>query len=340
MPPPPASRPPIDCAPDPLKKFGDKVLHRVIEPDASGLLGVLQSLVGDAAQKRPKFPGPNPVSLERADFPKLLQQTYYVCEKTDGVRHLLMCCNYQGHNVCVLGDRMLTFWLLPLRDIPRAMYQGSVLDGEIAYNKMSKSWQFLTFDVVMMSGVPTFSKRFSDRIGVAHKVMALFKHHPLDPLDLKVKNFYSLNTLADAASHMSMARTFFEVDGIILTPQEDEVVFGRHMAMYKFKDGCKHTIDFLVMDAEGTLGVFDNGRHAAVGKLSVVPGQQVPSAGSVVECSSLGKGAWRMETVRTDKNTANDAFTYKKTMLNITENLGWADLEDAVKSIQKRVEWT
>ena len=339
MPPPPVAKPPIACAPDPLKKYGDKHLHRVVDADASGLLSVLQSLVGESG-KRPKFPGPNPVSLERADFPKLLQQHYYVCEKTDGVRHLLMCCNYKGHNVCVLADRTLTFWLLPLRDVPRAMYQGSVLDGEIAFNKMSQSWQFLTFDVVMMSGVPTFSKRFSDRIGVAHKVMALFRHHPLDPLDLKVKNFQGLTTLADAASHVSMARSYFEVDGIILTPQEDPVVFGRHFGMFKFKDGAKHTIDFLVLDAEGSLGVFDNGRHAAVGRLSVLPGQKVPSVGSVAECSFLGKDAWKMEMVRTDKTTANDMFTYKKTKLNIDENLCWADLEDAVKSIQLRVEWT
>lgn len=338
MPPPPASKPPIECAPDPQKKYGDKVLHRVAGADASGLLSVLQSLVGESG-KRPKFPGPNPVSLERADFPKLLQQHYYVCEKTDGVRHLLMCCNYKGHNVCVLADRTLTFWLLPLRDVPRAMYQGSVLDGEIAFNKMSKSWQFLAFDVVMMSGVPTFSKRFSDRIGVAHKVMALFRHHPLDPLDLKVKNFCGLATLADAASHVSMARSYFEVDGVILTPQEDPVVFGRHFGMFKFKDGAKHTIDFLVLDAEGNLGVFDNGRHAAVGRLSVLPGQRVPGVGSVVECSFLGKDSWKMEMVRTDKTTANDMFTYRKTKLNIDENLCWDDLEDAVKSIQERVEW-
>jgi hypothetical protein len=220
------------------------------------------------------------------------------------------------------------------------MYQGSVLDGEIAFNKMSQTWQFLTFDVVMMSGVPTFSKRFSDRIGVAHKVMALFRRHPLDPLDLKVKNFYSLDTLPDAASHVSMARSYFEVDGVILTPQEDAVVFGRHFGMFKFKDGAKHTIDFLVMGADGTLGVFDNGRHAAVGRLSVLPGQAVPSVGSVVECSFLGKDAWKMEMVRTDKTTANDMFTYRKTKLNIDENLCWADLESAVKDIQKKVEWT
>lgn len=339
MPPPPDHRPHIESAPDPQKKYGDKILHRVEGCDASGLLCVMQSLVNETG-RRPRFPGPNPVSLERADFPKLLEQTYYVCEKTDGVRHLLLCCTYKGHNVCALADRTLTFWLLPLRDVPRAMYQGSVLDGEIAFNKIHQSWQFLTFDVVMMSGVPTFSKRFSDRIGVAHKVMAHFRRHPLDPLDLKVKNFQSLATLADAASHVNMARSYFEVDGIILTPQEDEVVFGRHFGMFKFKDGSKHTIDFLVMDVHGTLGVFDNGKHAAVGRLSLAPGQKMPSVGSVVECSSLDKDAWRMELLRTDKSTANDMFTYRKTKLNIDENLRWADLEEAVKSIQEHIQWT
>ena len=59
------------------------------------------------AAKRNKFPGSHPVSLTRFGLEhSLAKNKYYVCEKTDGVRYLLLCAGKDG---CYLIDRKERF---------------------------------------------------------------------------------------------------------------------------------------------------------------------------------------------------------------------------------------
>ena len=55
---------------------------------------VLRDIVRDVAMddRGGRFPGPNPVSLDRGTLGRLMAEPYYVCEKTDGVRCALVCC--------------------------------------------------------------------------------------------------------------------------------------------------------------------------------------------------------------------------------------------------------
>lgn len=327
----PPPREDLETEPDPSKRIGSHVLHRVTGADATAILKKLHDLTGT-----PKFPGPNPISLERKDLLKLQQKQYYACEKTDGVRHAFFACTHKGHNVAVILDRRLSMWLLPLRGLPRAAFQGTVLDGEIALNMRNSSeedaawWQFLVFDAVWVSGVPVFSLRFMDRIHAARKMAGAYKESPDDPLKVRVKNFVDMAApgSADALrAHLAMASGFFACDGIVFTP-DDEVTYGRHMDMFKFKDSSKHTVDFLVLDAAGALGVWDpaSKSHASVGRLLKSAGR-LPPRGAVVECSlrCARSKTWTVIMQRLDKNEANDMLTFQKTLVNIRENLSFDD---------------
>jgi hypothetical protein len=131
---------------------------------------------------------------------------------------------------------------------------------------------------------------------------------------------------------LDVIRTRYDVDGVVITPEDGEVVYGRHMTMFKLKPfggRAAHTVDFLVLDDAGTLGVFDAGTHVAVAKLAS-PASAV--RGSVVECALHADGVWAAVGLRTDKKTANDMLTYRKTMLNIRENLSMNDIFDLVSS--------
>lgn len=301
------------------------VLHRVLGRDADGLVRAMHDLVGDP-NGPPKFPGPNPVSLEKAMVSSIKPDRYWVCEKTDGIRFALLCTTYGGHRIAALVDRKLAVYLVPMKNVPRVLYQGSVLDGEVAYDNVAKRHTFLVFDAVMVSGIPLFHLNFSHRLAGARKALRDYACHDSDAVCLKMKAFYELMRLRHFVDAVLPAvRPHFDVDGLVLTPEDGEVVFGRHMGLFKFKPfggAAAHTVDFLY--AGGSLAVFDAGRHVPVGKLASTP---PPPEGSVVECKyDPVTQSWHSVGVRCDKTTANDKFTFDKTMLNIRENLGIDDV--------------
>ena len=72
-----------------------------------------------------------------------------------------------------------------------------------------------------------------------------------------------------------------------------------------------------------TLQVFDAGSHVPVARL-----RARAAPGAIAECRRVD-GEWEPVGFRTDKATANDMFTYRKTLLNISEALTPADIKRA-----------
>lgn len=308
---------------------GGLVLHRVVGQDAEGLVAALHDLVGDKGCK-PRFPGPNPVSLERRNLAGIDPAKYWVCEKTDGTRFALVFCAYRGHRIAALMDRKMAAYLLPIQHVPKALFQGTVLDGEVAYDKSLKQHQFLVFDAVIVSGIPVFHKPFSSRLAAAALALRDYAHSPgSDALHVLIKCFYRLTQLDEFTStRLNTVRHHYDVDGVVLSPEEGDVVYGRHMKMFKFKPfGGReaHTVDFLVGKG-GALHVYDTGGggHVQVGKI----GNVGASEGDIAECTYVDGDVWKVKNVRTDKTTANDLFTYQKTLLNIRENLSLDSLKE------------
>ena len=306
-------------------------MSRVVDAKYQGFLAaaVRDLSMDDARQAR--FPGPNPVSLDTSHYPMLRREPYVVCEKTDGVRFALLCCCVPGAHpldeplrVAALVDRKGSSFLLPLRHVPTALFQGTLMDGELAWNKADASWDFLVFDAVVVSGVPVLNAPLKDRMEAAHRGLRAYSVDRSDPVRLELKSFVACSRFDDVDAHLVAASAKYDIDGVILTPQGRGVVYGRHGGMFKLKFGARHTVDFLVHHDGRGLTVFDNGTHVVVGAL------RAPSrAGTVVECVLATDGVWDLVTVRTDKKTANDAFTYNKTLLNMRENLGLDDLRRA-----------
>jgi hypothetical protein len=313
-------------------------VHRVADPRyLAALLGVIRDLSKDDC-KSTRFPGPNPVSLDTSHFSKLGSEPYYVCEKTDGVRYLMVCCTMDAPaglrerratiNVCALVDRALSAYLFPVEHLPGAMYQGSLLDGELAFNKKSGRWEYLVFDAMCVSGVPVLDCHLRDRLEAVHRVLRVYAEFPCDrdPAALRVKNFFACSRMADFESALPGLREAYDIDGVILTPAARPVAYGRHYGMFKLKFDARHTVDFLVGPDGRGLSVFDAGSHVQVGTLS--PGQAAPP-GSIAECQlhAPHTSLWTVVTLRTDKTTANDMYTYQKTMLNMRENLTLARIK-------------
>jgi len=277
-----------------------------------------------------KFPGPNPCSIERRDFETLRGSSeWYLCEKTDGVRALLVCLTFRGEKVVALITRGWDAYLLPLARVPRALFQGTVLDGELVRDDASQ-WTWLCFDAVFVAGVPVWALGFADRIAAARRGLAAYVPDPKDPCDVRVKTFF-------APPHQSKDFTDFTktlrypVDGTIITPGPDPVMLGRHPRMFKLK--TKHTVDF-VFSPPNVLSVYDPGSkaHVPVAKMRKHPFGD-PPAGTIVECApTTSTQWWTLTCVRTDKKTANDMLTFTKTKVNIRERLSLDDVLQAFVS--------
>lgn len=317
------------------------MLHKITDPVYCDIIkAAVKDLSFDDA-KHPRYPGPNPVSLDTSHFPRLGGEPYYVCEKTDGVRYLMVCCTAPSPpgavtarpyiNVCALVDRSMTAYLLSVHALPRAAYQGTLLDGEVAWNKALERWEYLVFDALCISGVPVLNGCLPDRMTAVHRMMEVYSPHDKDTLQIRPKDFISGSNFEEFQAALPHLEKSYDIDGLILTPARPPVVFGRHMGLFKMKFSSKHTVDFLVGLDGRELSVFDAGHHKAVGTL--YPGTTAPP-GSIAECSLAQPGStlWTLVMLRTDKSTANDMYTYQKTMLNMRENLSIAHVASALKS--------
>lgn len=289
-------------------------LHRVLDPDRQPLLTLLSRLVGSPDEA--KFPGSNPCSLERADFHKLARQPYYLTEKTNGVRFLFVCCRREAMTVCALVDRAMAVYLLPLQKVPTVLFEGTAVDCELAYNKAAARWQLLMFDAYAVSGIRVMHKPFSQRMGAVRRAMSAYEPVASDAVVCCLKTFFPASTAHFDlfAAHQQSAAAAYDIDGVILVPENSCAVFGRHTELFKLK--TKHTVDFLVSSNGFELGVFNaaTGLHVVVGRL-----RTASVAGGIAECTQDADGAWALVCTRSDKATANDTLTYEKTLLNARE---------------------
>ncbi len=284
---------------------------------------LLVRMVADlAGAPRGKFPGPSPLSIERADFKALTETPYVVCEKTDGWRAALMLARVEDLQMAVLFDRKLAPYVIPLVHVPVALWQGSLFDGEVAFNTREKAWYFVIFDAIRVAGIPIDRRSFSQRIQVAVLAWEPYCPHPEDGVRIRIKRFVPQDDIGALAGHLANVALEFKTDGIVLTPDVPGIVWGRCRGLFKLK--TTHSVDFLVDDSGLGLCVFDtrSRMHLKVGELSH---KAVPK--SIVECVHVRDSVWKVLQVRTDKAQANDLLTYKKTFdVNVAEALTLDDI--------------
>lgn len=302
-------------------------LYKVEDPR---LVEVLAKFTGIQKQRHKRgtaypFPGPNPVSIERADYPKFREQPYHITEKTDGVRALMMITDIDDTHLVVVFDRTLTPYLFPIHEMPRALYQGTLFDGEIVYDKVDSKWVFLCFDAINIAGVPVFHLPFSERLCSISKSLHFYKDSPSDPGIIRPKMFMPLVPEIEPAfgAHVDSMRERYDVDGVIFQPEMDRVIYGRHDNLLKLKS--THSVDFLVKN--GKLNIYDetNKRNKVIGVPSG-PQAHLATEGAIVECVPDGHGQWHVLHVRADKHTSNNKLTLEKTLLNAKEALTLRDV--------------
>jgi len=303
----------------------DAFRAHAVDPDATKeIVERIRQLVG-ALSPRGKFPGPNPCSLERANLKTLVPGTNWLCEKTDGTRALLACIEFRGAKCAFLITRAWGVFSVGLRHVPRALFQGTVLDGELVLSK-AKTWSWLGFDAMLVSGVSVWAMPLGARLDAARRGLAAYAPDASDALHIEFKTY--CRDFGEYRAHLARAER--PTDGTIVTPDAMPICVGRHATLYKLKDGGTHTVDF-VFTPPNVLAVYDSTVRGMVNVATLSDPDPALVPDCIVEASWRGgpdeSKNWVLETVRTDKTHSNDRLTFTKTLLNCREKLTLDDLE-------------
>lgn len=246
-----------------------------------------------------RFPGPQPVSIEKKHIPLLTKNQYLVCEKTDGVRHFLACfTDSQNRKICALVNRSFDHTIYPLT-VPR----DTLIDGELLGNT------FIIHDAMWIQGKDLRQMNLLDRLLHAKALVKAILPIPLLRVTCKAMIPYADFSTLKLGEH---------TDGVIFTPVNEPVRMGTHRTLFKWKPREKITIDFYLK----------NGNFCIQNEAKLLVVQKYPEHSDkegIYECSFDGD-IWEPIMKRTDKSHPNNKRTFERTLINIRENIKFCEL--------------
>jgi mRNA guanylyltransferase len=226
------------------------VCHR-LKQEVSYLLG----------RNQLSFPGSQPVSFARRHIEQdLMQEDYFVCEKSDGLRCLMYLSSENGNERVYLITRKEEYFFVPDLHLPRkedlgSHHHGTLLDGELVISKNpdgAEELQYLIFDCLALTGKVLVNRTLDKRLGFVREGLyapykQLVARYPDDckvfPFKISVKHMersYGLekvfNEIVPALRHVS--------DGLVFTSRISEYVYGTDEKILKWKPPEENTVDF------------------------------------------------------------------------------------------------
>lgn len=191
-------------------------------------------------------------------------RSYYVCEKSDGIRYLLyLTTDEERRETQYLIDRKNEFWWIqhrnlhfPLKDNDQEFHSNTLIDGELVMDDLGdgrKEPRFLVFDCLVLDGRKDLLARPLD------KRLGYFREHIMVPYkDLFARFPQELPYMAFKLEMKEMQvaygieMMFREVlpklkhgnDGLIFTCRNSEYRHGTDQNILKWKPAAENTIDF------------------------------------------------------------------------------------------------
>lgn len=272
------------------------------------------------------FPGSQPVSIEYRHFNILKSNQYVVCEKTDGVRFMMLAFLYNNKKQCVFINRALDMYTCPL-NFKMDVYKGSVLEGEM-YGDV-----FMIYDTLLSCGENVGNYDFLTRLKSIEKIKKMLTCLKYDPIKLKIKTFHVMNEYKQFLEEYLPTVTD-TVDGLIFTPVNDTIKKGTHETMFKWKPRDKNTIDFQVKRGTDAWRLYVQEKGKLIYE-SEIPYAMVPEnartwieENAIIECQYMFNDVpmwWKPVDRRYDKTFPNSRRTFYRTLVNIKEDISITD---------------
>jgi mRNA capping enzyme, catalytic domain len=262
--------------------------------------GLAPSSSHSSASGSEGFPGAMPINMCRRHIGEVQRGDYFISEKTDGVRYLLVAvaepasaagAAATGAVACVLVDRKMNCFEVDGSPLLGALLgAGTVLDGELVHNR-DRGAVFMVFDMLALRTAAVLHHKFAARFqAVADHVTAPYRaalaaggalhtsangdSGVLQHLPLVQKRFFMRHQIADLLRCVTEApgagreRVYrdadgrhHKTDGVIFQPNAPYSV-GAHTALLKWKWLDLASVDLRVALREGVLEVTTEARDA------------------------------------------------------------------------------
>ncbi|KIS66820.1 mRNA guanylyltransferase [Mycosarcoma maydis] len=213
--------------------------------------------------KHARFPGAQPVSFEKASIDLLQSEDYWVCEKSDGQRVLILIVtpSSTGIQEVFLIDRKNEYYkvegIVFPHHLPKdnSMRNHTLMDGELVIDTDAsgkKKLVLLLFDLIVLDRELLANRPLSKRYGrlkiyVYPPYVDYLKRNPaaaaLRPFDVQVKNM-DLAYGIDKVLYETVPNLLHGNDGLIFTCLNSGYMMGTDPKILKWKPPNENTIDF------------------------------------------------------------------------------------------------
>ncbi|KZT26376.1 mRNA capping enzyme [Neolentinus lepideus HHB14362 ss-1] len=209
-----------------------------------------------------RFPGSQPVSFGTKDLEKLEKQDYWVCEKSDGVRVLLLVITLNaGDQTVYLIDRHNTYRSLaglffPHHENPKRPLRNTLVDGELVLDEdprtHHKTMRYLAFDCLVVDDQNVMSRPLDKRYGRLQEwfykpYSKMLREFPemgrSQPFEIKVKDL-SFSYGIEKIFNVDIPALQHGNDGLIYTCVNTPYTPGTDTNILKWKPPDENSIDF------------------------------------------------------------------------------------------------
>jgi mRNA guanylyltransferase len=231
--------------------FGEKITECVL---ASRLYESMVSKLGLKKHER-EFVGSHPISLSLSQVGMLLEEDYYVCEKSDGIREMLFLYD----KTLYLYDRKNVFYRTRYRVTDETIF---LLEGEIYIEECK--YIFAIFDALIYKDENITSENLPTRLRFAHQFVRRLhtamgfcisidsRYHKFSIVLKDMMKSYGLGAILEAIPTMKHSN-----DGLIFTAVTDQYLLKKRSRTLKWKLPHLNTVDFLLTISERIARAYD-----------------------------------------------------------------------------------
>ncbi|GBG89499.1 hypothetical protein CBR_g49290 [Chara braunii] len=296
-----------------------------------------------------RFPGSQPVSLDRKNLELLRRKYYYVTWKADGTRYMLLITRDGVYLIDRAFRCRRVQMRFPLRgkvmkDRLGETHAFTLLDGEMVIDTEPtgvKTRRYLVYDLMMLGNAPIVNLPFSERWRLIEEEIILPRReeeflnpkyeYKAEPFRVRRKDFYQLTATKDLLGKFMKALSH-EADGLIFQCWDEIYVPRTHEGLLKWKYAHMNSVDFLLKIEKDVpaLYLMEKGGRLRVleyAKVSLKDEDPEKLAGNIIECSwNKQEEAWEFMRIRPDKTTPNAYHVYEKVRASIEDNITEEDL--------------